>query len=148
MVVEKRRQGRDGGRTSEAPAALAKGALVSTAARTTIAKIFMRMLISATLLYGLLFSLVPFRLRFHSSWLSDSCLSELAPPPPTLITQGFILRLLLTSVLFVACAEKKISHTYCDLLPRDSESGTKLPVISTEIRYQFLVLIKKVHFLV
>ena len=34
MVVEKRRQGRDGGRTSEAPAALAKGALVSTAART------------------------------------------------------------------------------------------------------------------
>ena len=117
MVVEKRRQGRDGGRTFEAPAALAKGALVSTAARTTIAKIFMRMLISATLLYGLLFSLVPFRLRFHSSWLSDSCHLELAPPP-TLIIHRFILRLLLTSVLFVACVLKKKSHTFCDLLLR------------------------------
>ena len=67
---------------------------------------------------------------------------------------GIHLRLLLTSVLFVACAENKISHVLCDLLPlpRDSESGPvrtkKMPMISTEIRYQFLVLIKKVHFLV
>ena len=106
------------GRTSEAPAALAKGALVSTAARTTMAKIIMRMFIFTTLLYGL-----------FNRWFLSGC-GSIHRGSEILATRSSHRRHPLRihhsanecSVCSsgVACAEQKISHV---LPARDSESG-------------------------